>query len=118
MCSVWCYNGIKKFSKRPVLPGSGVSTEAPIRANLTGISRSNSQPPNIPDAHGFGNSSTNQIESPELSSLPQSVNTTEEDQLPPKYEDIEHDRVLCPRPVNTNISANNLPPKYEDIQNM
>ena len=117
MCSVWCYNGIKKLSKRPALPGSGVSTEAPIRANLTEISRSNSELPNIPDAHGFGNSSTNQIESPELSSLPQSVNTTEEDQLPPKYEDIENDRVLCPRPVNTNISANNLPPKYEDIQN-
>ena len=117
MCSVWCYNGIKKFSKRSALPGSGVSTEAPIGANVTGISRISSEPPNITDAHGFGNSSRNQIESSEPSSLPHNVNTTEEDQLPPKYEDIEHDRVLCPQPVNSNISANNLPPKYEDIQN-
>ena len=117
MCLVWSYNGLKKFSKRPTLTSLIVSTEAPIRANLPGVSRSDSEQPIIPNAHGFANRSRNQIESSELSSLPQSVNTTEEDQLPPKYEDIEHDRVLCPQPVNTTISENNLPPKYEDIQN-
>ena len=106
---LWAYQNTRKFFRR----------STPNRNNS--VNGNDEAPRNTHCNHTINNNiaeesnEVSQIITSETMTLSPGTEINEEEQLPPKYEDIESHPIVAPHPLSVNYAEDTLPPKYEDI---